>query len=167
MLIFLYNELLESNLQQFLGIELVFVSFAYIFDVKMFQGYEDEITVVEYDDIRRGYGNNKVYGAVYHLKQPEYLRYLDAYSICSKSVLGANHIRDTNHRIKREAVLIQFETLDELSRLLYNEITTVEVETYIGNIEKEHISKRVEQPRHRIPSGLLEDSFFGVFLEEG
>lgn len=167
MLVFLYNELLDRELRDAMCLDGTFVSFAYIEDVKMYQLDIENVTVVKYDDVTQGYGNNKVYGAIYMLNDREYLRYINAYMLCSNSVLGGNHKYDTNHLYKMEATVISFDTLDQLARLRYNIISKVEVFTYLGNIEKEEVTNRVRQSRYRIASGMLEDSFFNEWLKEG
>lgn len=80
------------------------------------------------------YGNSKIYGAVYSLKDPYFhLRTLDALHNCSKSSLGRNHDLDMEHRVQVNVNPILFDTINELDRLLYEELEDVTVEMYVGN----------------------------------
>lgn len=167
MLIFLYNELMEEQYRRALGLDMKFISFGYIRDAKLYQLDVDNVIAVNYNDIKGGDGNNKVYGAIFYLHEKEHKRLIDAYMISSCSVLGGNHIYDTTHYFEGIITPIRFNTLDELSRLLYNESPPVKCGYYLGNINKSQIKNRLIQSRNRLTSGLLEHSIFSLFLEEG
>lgn len=106
----------------------------------------------------RKHGNNKVYGAVYVLQDDYYhIRTLDSHYLCSMSVLHRNHALDLSHRIESEVIPITFDSLQELDRLLYNELEPIKVEMYVANLNHPKIKKRIEQKKsrnYRVVNGL-------------
>lgn len=136
-----------------------FVCFA-ITDGRMYTKYLKQGTFVV-NGLRK-HGNNKVYGAIYSLKDAYFhLRTLDALHNCSKSSLGRNHDLDMEHRVQAQANPILFSSLNELDRLLYKELESVTVEMYVGNLTHPTIKRRIEQREHnnfRVTNGINTES---------
>lgn len=117
------------------------------------------------------HGNSVVYGALYVLHDEYYhIRTLDALFNCSLSGLGRNHKLDMQHRQREVITPIQFDSLDELSRLLYRELESVEVEMYVANKEHPIVQKRIRQTQKynfRIKDGINKPAFLAQWEGSG
>lgn len=132
------------KLQREVGIPLQFVTYAHV-EGKMFKHYRNNNSFV-LQDAKNPWGNKVVYGAIFHLRDSEfYLRILDAYYGCSLSSLRRNHDLDIEHRIQGIATQISFTSIDELERLKYTELSTVDVQLYVGNIKHPKINQRLNK----------------------
>lgn len=163
-LIFLYNELLDADLQAELRLPLQFVAFAHI-DAKMYTHYgRQSVFAVPYDHMGV-WGNTKVYGALFVCKDMDfYIETLDAYHVCSRSKLYRNHIKDLHHRIEVEATLIYFDSLDTLARLKYEEGESFEAIAYFGNPYHPKIRIRFgKTTSKRLNSGIYKRAFKKLF----
>ena len=101
------------------------------------------------------WGNQSVYGSIYLCKDFDfYSRSLDAYQVCSKALLGKNHIRDMHHRVCENIKLITFLS-PNLESLHYREGETIQAELYVGNKNHPKISRRFKSRhwRYRIVEG--------------
>jgi hypothetical protein len=152
-LIFLSNELLCKEKQSDLNIPLEFLTFAFV-EGKLYNHFRKQGTFM----LRYGkpWGNPVVYGAIFALPDYDfYIRLLDSYHVCSRTVLGRNHSRDIHHRETLVATPISFKTLDDLCRLKYSERDEVEVEAYQGNVNHPKINQRLNKTvSFRIESGV-------------
>ena len=148
-LIFLYNELMNPDVFSSMQIPLEFIAFG-ITDAKMYsQAFGGGNFIVPLDTNKK-WGNDKVYGALYILKDVRfYLGILDAYHACSYDKLRRNHFMDIHHRHEIDVTPIFFNSLDDLSRLKYREGTTIPAVAYMGNIKHPKINLRVSSSQSR------------------
>lgn len=160
MLVFVTNELLSPSKREQLKLPMEFICFA-IADGRMYTYYLKRGTF----NVKglRAYGNDKLYGAVYSLKDPYFhLRTLDAMHNCSKSALGRNHALDMEHRVLSKVNPILFDNLGELDRLKYRELEEISVEMYVGNLNHPKINSRIQQIEHnnfRVTNGIDAENF--------
>lgn len=163
-LIFIYNELLNAELQAELRVPLEFVSFAHT-DAKMFTHFHKKgVFAVPHDHIRV-WGNTKVYGALFVCKDMSFhIDTLDAFHACSKNKLYKNHIKDMHHRIEVVTTPIYFETLDDLARLKYREREEITAIAYFGNPKHPKIKRRFSKTESkRVISGIYKEDFRKLF----
>ena len=155
-LLFLYNELIDPEVQEKLKLPLEFISFA-ITDGKMYTHYNDNGVFMMPLGIDKDWGNTKVYGALFVCKDISfYYSLLDAYHACSMYNLRRNHIMDMHHRVNIKATPIYFDNLEDMSRLKYREGVDIDAITYIGNINHSKIYKRFSITQsNRIVDGIL------------
>ena len=113
------------------------------------------------------HGNSVVYGAIYVLNDDYFhIRTLDGLYGCSKSIFGRNHQNDMTHRERAMVTPITFGSIDELNRLMYEELEPMEVEMYVGNKQHPTIKKRIERTQkfnYRIKNGVDEDAFLAEY----
>ena len=99
-LVFLYNDLLDEDIQKKARLPLEFICFAYINNAIMYD-LNGKYVAIHENELKKTYKYNKVYGALYVLDNSEYnLRNLDAIMVCSKGLIGSNHKYDLMHRQK-------------------------------------------------------------------
>lgn len=148
-LIFLYNKLMNPEVFTSMQIPLEFIAFGMV-DAKMYsQSYDDANFIVPLDANKK-WGNSKVYGALYILKDVQfYLGILDAYHACSFDKLRRNHIMDIHHRHELDVTPIFYNSLDDLSRLKYREGTTITAVGYMGNTKHPRIERRISSTMSR------------------
>lgn len=159
-LLFLTNEIMNPVRQCELCIPLTFINFG-IIKGKMYTHYRSNSTFV-ITNVEKSYGNEVVYGGLFLCKDFDYYsRILDAYHVCSMSTLFYNHIKDIHHREKVQVTTIKFNSLTDLAILKYQEITQVEAETYVGNLNHPNILKRILCTNHtyRIADGIDVNNF--------
>lgn len=159
-LLFIYNELLDSDVSNDLKLPLEFICFATI-DGKMYRHFRnDSVFILPLGDTKL-WGNSKIYGALFLCKDIEfYISLLDAYHVCSKDKLRRNHIKDIHHREVVTATPIFFNDLDELSRLKYREGNVINATTYFGNINHPKIIQRFGTTKsYRIVDGINTTDF--------
>ena len=166
-LVFLYDDLLDEDYQKKTRLPLEFICFAYIKGVNMYDLRGKYIAVKE-NTLKKTRKYNKVYGALYILDNYEHtLRTLDALMTCSKSFLGENHKLDIRHREKIKATPIHFKSIEEFTKLKYNEKEEIDVITYLGNPQNELIKSHVlNSVRNREVSGLDINNFINLVLKE-
>lgn len=113
----------------------------------------------------KDWGNTKIYGAVFMVKEYDfYIDLLDAYHATSLTKLRRNHIKDIHHRLEIEVTPIFFDTLDDLSRLKYQEGTPIQMTTYVGNINHPKINQRfVTTASYRIVDGINKTNYTKLF----
>lgn len=165
-LIFLSNELCNPDWHRKMRIPLKFITFAYI-KGKMFKGWMNQSTFVAHE--KHHWGNDVVYGGIFLLEDFDYyITILDAYNACSMSTLGKNHKFDLHHRINTTATPISFSTIDEFSRLMYEELEEIDVQTYLGNPTHLKTTKRLNAKNisYRIVDGLDKKHFIRLTQEE-
>lgn len=81
--------------------------------------------------------------------------------------MGRNHIMDVHHRVSVNVKQISFTSIDELSRLMYAEGSTIPAQTYMGNINHNKVSQRLKAERtYRIIDGIDRDNFIKLWEEE-
>ena len=164
-LLFLCNELCSPAKQKELNIPLRFISFAHI-KGKMYNHFQNKSTfILQPDGV---WGNQVIYGAIFMLDDFHYyIRLLDAYHSCSKSVLHRNHSRDMHHRSSATATLISFDTVNELATLQYKERDKIAVQTYFGNTNHPKITSRLNKTvSYRIYDGIHMPHFLKLLEEE-
>lgn len=164
-LIFLYNELLDSEKRDLLQIPLTFISFGYI-DGKLYK-YKD--TVMAIRNGTREWGNNKVYGALFTLDDYNFnIRFLDGMHVCSKSRIYINHDLDLFHRNEICVTPIVFNTLEEFVTLQYKELEGVLSYAFFGNVKQTKINNMLHNTNsQRIKDGLDKNSFKKLYKEVG
>lgn len=141
--LFISDKLLDPSYRELMRLPLDFICFATV-DGKLYTTEFGKNTFVAQGT--RKHGNNKVYGALYVLSNPDYhLRTLDSHYLCSMSALHKNHNLDTMHRVVGRATPIRFSTLEELDRLMYEEMEEIDVQMYVGNLNNPKVKRRVEQ----------------------
>lgn len=166
-LVFLYDEYLDEDKQKLAKLPLEFICFAYIKGVNMYDLRGTYIAIKE-NTLKRTKKYNKVYGALYILDMSEhYLRTLDAVMTCSKGFIGSNHKLDIRHREKIKATPIHFKTIEEFTKLKYNEGEELDVITYLANPQNELIKTNVlNSVRNREVTGLDINNFINLVLKE-
>lgn len=155
----------QIQIQRQLKLPLTFITFA-ITEAKMYRHKKSENTFL-LQHANRSLARAIAYGAVFLLNDAYYyFRILDAYSLCSMTVLLRNHRKDTHHRERSLVVPIRFSSLEELSRLQYTESGGMEVEMYYGNPEHHLISERLNKTNsYRISDGLDSKNFVRLYEE--
>lgn len=155
-LIFLYNELINPEVQKQMRLPMEFISFAMV-DGKMYTHYSDNgvFTIPLGND--KDWGNTKVYGALFLLNDYNYyISILDGYHACSMSNLKRNHKMDLHHRVLTKVTPIYFNSIDDLSRLKYSEGSDIDAIIYVGNLDHSKIYKRfLITQSNRIVDGIL------------
>lgn len=133
---------------------LTFVTFA-IMPLHMYKGTRDLPSSFLVPHTRTQ-SNDVVYGAIFLLSDADYYtRALDAYHLCSLHVLRRNHEYDAQHRVTLPATPISFNTVDELSRLMYTEREPTHVSVYVGNPQHPKIQKCLRTTaRRRVNHGV-------------
>lgn len=166
-LVFLYDEYLNEDKQKLAKLPLEFICFAYIKGVNMYDLRGTYIAIKE-NTLKKTKKYNKVYGALYILDMSEhYLRTLDAVMTCSKGFIGSNHKLDIRHREKIKATPIHFKTIEEFTKLKYNEGEELDVITYLANPQNELIKTNVlNSVRNREVTGLDINNFINLVLKE-
>lgn len=166
-LVFLYDEYLDEDKQKLAKLPLEFICFAYIKGVNMYDLRGTYIAIKE-NTLKKTKKYNKVYGALYILDMSEhYLRTLDAVMTCSKGFIGSNHKLDIRHREKIKATPIHFKTIEEFTKLKYNEGEELDVITYLANPQNELIKTNVlNSVRNREVTGLDINNFINLVLKE-
>lgn len=166
-LVFLYDEYLDEDKQKLAKLPLEFICFAYIKGVNMYDLKGTYIAIKE-NTLKKTKKYNKVYGALYILDMSEhYLRTLDAVMTCSKGFIGSNHKLDIRHREKIKATPIHFKTIEEFTKLKYNEGEELDVITYLANPQNELIKTNVlNSVRNREVTGLDINNFINLVLKE-
>lgn len=147
-------------------IPLKFITFAYV-KGKMYRGYRNQGTFIAHG--KREYGNDVVYGGIFLLEDFDfYIRILDAYGACSLSTLGRNHKLDLLHRHTVSATPISFSSIEDFSRLKYEEREEINVQTYLGNPTHLKINKRLIEVNasYRIVDGFDKKHFKQLIQEE-
>ena len=165
--VFLYNELMNESYQEKLKLPLEFICFAYMEGVVLYD-IKGRYYALKENSLRKTKGYNRVYGALYILHNSEhFLRTLDASLVCSKGIIGKNHILDVMHRTKQKATPIHFKTVEEFLKMKYNEGDGLDVITYIANPENELIkSNVVNTVRNREVCGLDINNFINILIEK-
>lgn len=163
-LLFLSNELMMISRHRQMGLPLHFVSFAFM-EGKMFSHHWKHGTFVIQDEER--WGNTVCYGALFHLDDFYfYIRLLDAYFACSMSALRTNHANDIHHRMHVDVTPIQFASLDDFSRLKYEERDTIRAFAYLGNKTHPKITQRLHAHNsYRIIDGIDKQAFIQLNKE--
>jgi hypothetical protein len=104
-------------------------------------------------------GNNVIYGAIYVLHDDNFhIRTLDSFYLCSLSTLRRNHSLDLAHRVKQYVRPITFTSIDELSRLLYEEGESLQAEMYVANPKHPTTTRRIKRTpglKYRQTNGIL------------
>lgn len=164
-LLFISNELLDSDLQKRLLLPLTFISFA-IVEGKMYTNVGNYGTL-NIPPTKR-YGGDVIYGAIYSLRDFDFnIRTLDAYHLCSLSSLRRNHILDTQHRIQVSATPIYFDTIEQLETLRYEEGDAIQVQAYFGNQAHPKIIRRIRNTRtQRIKDSIYVEPYLKLLREE-
>ena len=162
-LLFISNELLSSAHAELLRVPLVFVSVAHI-RAKLYKHFRNQGTFALCGGAE--WGNRVVYGAIYAIEEFDfYIRQLDSYHQCSRSLLGENSKFDLHCRYVVQATAITFSTTDELERLQYKERTKLDVYAYLGNREHPRIKQRLNKSTsYRIIDGV--DENLGGLIKE-
>lgn len=168
-LFFFANELMTPRIRHKMHLPLHFVCFAHIrgklysmYDVKNNRGR----TFVAKGT--KQWGNNVVYGAIFVCHNLFFYKdILDAYNLCSMSTLQKNHHMDLSHRVELMATPINFSSLEDLSRLLYDEREPIKVQTYLANPNHPKIKQRITDMKHphRIISGINAKNFKELYKE--
>ena len=164
-LVFLHNELLNPQLyRNQLRIPLEFICFG-IIDGKMYSHFGQTSTFILPNSDSKDWGNTKIYGAIFLVKEIDfYISLLDAYHMCSMTNLRRNHIKDVHHRKIVSVIPIFFDTLDDLSKLKYEEGEEIEATTYFGNIEHPKINQRfVTTASYRLVDGINRENYTKLF----
>ena len=162
-LVFLSNELLDQSRTQSLGVPLQFITFAHI-EGKLYKHFRNEGTFVSTHG--KVWGNRVVYGAIYAVQDFDfYIRTLDSYHQCSRSLLRGNHVNDVHHRLETKATPISFKTINELERLQYKEREAIRVFAYYGNLNHPRIKQRLNKTvSYRLIHGM--DRHFSKLIRE-
>lgn len=165
-LIFLATSILSKKKQLELRLPLVFINYALI------EGKLYKYKSFPHLNVPLGYNKNRdnrvIYGALYLCKDFDfYSKQLDAFFSCSLSALGSNHRFDLSHRVESDVTLIEFETLDQLSRLMYEEKATIKAEIYTCNTNHPKIKRYISDTRNRtrVKSGVDVIAFKQLFME--
>lgn len=112
---------------------------------------------------KKPFGNSAVYGAVYILQDDYFhIRTLDAYHLCTKDALGDNHKLDHAHRLHVQVNPILFKTMEDLDRLIYDEMESIDVQAYVANPKHPTTNKRVRRnngTNYRIYNGIVAQAF--------
>lgn len=162
-LIFLSNELMDERLQNDLKIPIEFISFAYIENCKFYR-YKKTKLIVKGGEISRDWGNNRIYGAIFLIRNMYYIRVLDAYNACSLSRIFLNHPFDLNHREIGQVTLIEFNTLNDFARYKFKEQATINCWIYYGNNNNKKLNK-VLNNRRRLTNGVDTKNFKKCFSQ--
>jgi len=144
-----------------------FISFA-IVQGKMYKSFKNKGTIVARNEVTKNRYNTVVYGAVYLCNSFDlFSKSIDAYHVCSKSNLTVNHKFDLNHRTEEEVTFIEFDSLEQLARLMYREKKTIKVQTYYANTNNPKILSRITsgQQQFRIRDGISIIPFQKQFAE--
>lgn len=129
-LIFLSGQMCDPTLQDDLGLPIEFISFA-IFKGHIY--YDESVDDTFILESTRS-TVDAVYGGLFLLQDDDfYMPVIDAYNLCSMSVLRKNHIKDRQHRITHSITPISFDTVEQLRRLDYWEREDIEAVIYVGN----------------------------------
>ena len=157
-LLFISDKLLDPDYRELSRLPVEFVCFAHT-DGKMYRINGNTVVAKGVGS----HGNSVVYGAIFALNDEYYhIRTLDALFNCSLSGLGKNHSLDMQHRRRELVTPIQFNSIDELSRLMYRELEPIEVEMYVANNTHPTIQKRIERTQkfnYRIKDGINKEPF--------
>lgn len=166
-LVFLYNDLLDEDIQKKARLPLKFICFAYINNAIMYD-LNGKYVAIHENELKKTYKYNKVYGALYVLDNSEYnLRNLDAIMVCSKGLIGSNHKYDLMHRQKIKAIPIHFKSIEEFLKMKYNEGEGLDVITYLANPFNNVIKTNVlNTVRNREVSGLDINNFINLVMKE-
>jgi hypothetical protein len=168
-LLFIVNELLNPDLRRKMRLPMEFICFG-IMPGKMYPHYHDyrarSVFIVK--PTNKLWGNDVVYGALMLCKDFDfYARILDAYHVCSLSTMRRNHKLDMHHRVNVKVTPIYFNSLDELSRLMYTEGDVISVQTYLGNPLNHKISQRLNANQTcRIIDGIDKINYIKLWEEE-
>ena len=85
---------------------------------------------------------------------------------CSKGLIGINHQLDINHRVKRKAVPIHFQNIENFLKNKYNEGDELNITTYLANTNHKMIKDNVlNTVRNREVSGLDVNNFVNLLIE--
>lgn len=155
MRIFIYDKMLNPQVNKSIGIPLQFVCFAKI-EAKMFRHYHsNDVFALQHKS--RTYMNKYVYGALFELSDADfYVRNLDAYYTCSLSMLRRNHKLDLHHRVMQKVTPIHFNSIFDFTRLKYTQSESIEAFVYFGNILHKRIKNRLNKTHsYRINDGVL------------
>lgn len=161
-LIFLSNELINKEIYEELKIPIEFISFAYVENCKFYR-YKKTKIIIKGGDINRKWGNDRVYGAIFLIKNMYYIRVLDAYNACSLSRIFLNHPYDLNHREIGQATLIEFNTLNDFARYKFKEKANIDCWIYYGNTKCKKLKKTLKDTRYRITEGVDTKNFKKCF----
>lgn len=170
-LVFFSNELMRPSIRHELKVPLEFIAFSHIKGNMYHHWYSGNSNMYPVNTFvlqkDRQWGNNVVYGALYLLNDFDFwIRVLDSYHGCSKSILTKNHNNDIHHREVLPCTPIMFNTLDELARLKYMEKEHVNAHVYLGNQKHPKINKRfLTTKSYRILNGIDVASFTEQFRE--
>lgn len=154
----LYNSLCTTELLDKLKIKYTFIGYGY-FTGALYVYYNDYYALPYKSPVKNHRGFNKVFCKIYIIDDLYYMKQLDAYMRCSKSMLKKNHdIMDLTHRTKMKVTPIFFTNISDFIHLNYKEGDEVEIETYIGNINNSRVvsminknnKHRCESPSHYI-----------------
>ena len=151
---FLTNTLLGTRVQQQMGLPLEFISFG-LMPGSMYKHWQNKGTFVVQHE-KQSWGNDVVYGAIFLLRDDHfYIRAIDAFMACSKSMLNKNHINDVNHRITTAIIPISFPDEEAFCTLRYTERESIRAQTYVGNPKHPKITQQIYQGSrpNRILSG--------------
>jgi phage tail protein X len=134
----------------------------------MYKHFRNQSTFILKPGSSKNWGNDVVYGAVFLCKDFDFYKQIfDAYHTCSMSTMLKNHPLDTHHRIITDVTTINFNTLDELARLMYQEGTSIETITYVANPNHPKIKQRFATTKsYRITDGIDAANFKKLFWEE-
>lgn len=165
--VFLYNELLDENIQKLTKIPLEFVCFAYVKDVTLYKK-KDKYYAIRSSALKKKTKHKRVYGAIYILHSSEkYLRNLDAFMVCSRSFIGKNHKNDIMHREKVKARPIHFKSIEEFVKMRYNEMEEIDVIMYLANHDNEFIKANVTNTvKNREVIGFDINNYINLVLKE-
>ena len=164
-LIFLSNELLQRERREKLKLPLFFVQYARI-EAKMYR-YRRTTFLIPHGKNKR-WGNDFVYGALFLLDSADfYIRQLDSYYGCSRSLLKTNHKKDMYHREVVMATPIFFDSLHDLGVMKYREGNELQVHCYFGNVSHRAFKKRIHSTTsRRVIEGIDKHSFKILYEEE-
>lgn len=148
-LVFLYNSMLSKYKE--MNIPLKYICPAKI-EAKLYWKYGKKDTFAIPHGNKRTYGSRFVYGAIFSLEDFDfYMRLIDSFLVCSKSILRVNHPKDVFHREILEVTPIKYNSLDDLSKLKYIEREPISCHLHLGNVEnhkiKQQITKQIHIPR--------------------
>lgn len=162
-LIFISNRMLNPEFRDNLKLPLHFVSFA-VWKGHLYKNYIIKDTFM----MRSRFSTEDVvYGALYILDDADfYIRTIDSFMLCSKSILRRNHEKDHNHRITEEVTPIAFDTIEQLDRLMYRENEPVRATLYVGNPTHPTISRLSKaKGRKRIINGVNKEPLLKLIEE--
>lgn len=166
-LIFIYDELMLHALQKTLHLDLEFVSFAYVEGYKLFH-YRKSVVAMRDTEVKRAYGNNKVFGSVYQVQNFNYKAlYLDGYYCCSYARTGSNSIHDLRTRDTTYATLFSLDSQEDLIYHKYHVQGVKQVTLYTGNKQDEKLIKHIRYGRYRLMDGISVSHYKQLLEERG